>query len=169
MQADAVYKALKERFGDAVSDPVLDVADKPVFLTYVFVDVAKIVEVCGFLKTDPSMRFEQLSVITGADMKDSIHLSYIVQSYENKAQAVVKVKLDREKPVCPTICKVWHAAEWHERETYDMLGVVFEGHPDPRRILLPDDWTGYPLRKDYKEEAAYHGMPTTRVNPLGKA
>jgi len=168
MQDGAVYKALKEKFGDAVSDPVVDSPDKPAFLSYVFVDAAKLVDVCVFLRTDPGMKFEHLSAVSGTDMNDSIHVAYILQSYAHKTQAVVRVKLDRANPVCPTVEQVWKAATWHEREVYDLLGVVFEGHGDLRRLLLPDDWPGHPLRKDYKEEPAYHGMPTMRPNPLGK-
>ncbi|MBI5525792.1 MAG: NADH-quinone oxidoreductase subunit C, partial [Deltaproteobacteria bacterium] len=103
----------------------------------------------------------------GTDMKDSIHVAYVVTSYKLKRQFVLKVKLDREKPVVDTVESVWLAANWHERETYDLLGVQFAGHPDLRRLLLPDDWVGYPLRKDYAEQPEYHGMPTKREPALG--
>jgi NADH-quinone oxidoreductase subunit C len=168
MQAEAVFKALREKFGDAVSDPVVDTPDKPAFDAYVFVDVAKIFDVCAFLRTDPAMKFEHLSAIAGTDMKDAIHVAYVLQSYTHKAQLIIKVKLDRDNPACPSVEQVWKAATWHERETYDLVGVTFTGHGDLRRLLLPDDWKGHPLRKDYTEEADYHGMPTTRPNPLGK-
>jgi NADH-quinone oxidoreductase subunit C len=70
--------------------------------------------------------------------------------------------------VAPSVEQVFKAAQWHEREIYDLLGVTFTGHSDLRRILLPDDWKGHPLLKDYMEEPEYQGMPTTRENPLGK-
>src|SRR6266571_516606 len=78
----------------------------------------------------------------------------------------VKPFLPREDPAIPTLVNVWSVANWQERECYDLLGVLFEGHPDLRRLLLPDDWEGYPLRKDYGEKDEYHGIPTTRPNPL---
>jgi NADH-quinone oxidoreductase subunit C len=82
----------------------------------------------------------------------------------------VKVRVDRASPHIPSVAEVWPAADWHERETYDLLGIVFDGHPDsvedhdgmhPRRILCPDDWAGYPLRKDYVFPIEYHGIPGT--------
>ncbi len=74
--------------------------------------------------------------------------------------------LDREDPTMPSIVNVWSAANWQERECYDLFGVLFEGHPDLRRLLLPDDFEGHPLRKDYEEKDEYHGIPTVRPNPI---
>jgi NADH-quinone oxidoreductase subunit C len=61
-------------------------------------------------------------------------------------------------PAVPSLCNVWKTANWHEREAFDLYGITFTGHPDLRRILLPTDWQGYPLRKDYKEQETYHGI-----------
>jgi NADH:ubiquinone oxidoreductase subunit C len=71
---------------------------------------------------------------------------------------VLKAQLPREDPRVPTVEGVWPVANWHEREGYDMFGVTFEGHSDPRRILLPDDWEGHPLRKDWVDPDFYNGM-----------
>jgi NADH-quinone oxidoreductase subunit C len=76
------------------------------------------------------------------------------------------VLLDRNQPEVDTVSHIWPTANWLERECYDLLGVVFRGHPYLKRVLLPDDWVGWPLRKDYEEQPTYHGIPTTRPNPL---
>jgi NADH-quinone oxidoreductase subunit C len=91
---------------------------------------------------------------------------YHVYSYEKKHRIVLKCFLDRADPVLPTVQEVWRAANWQERECFDLLGVLFDGHPDLRRLLLPDDWEGHPLRKDYTEPDHYHGIPTVRPNPI---
>ena len=124
--------------------------------------------VCELLKTDPQLSFDYLECITGVDYPEDqkIVVVYHVYSYSKKHRIVMKCFLDREDPAMPTLVNVWSAANWHERECFDLLGVLFEGHPDLRRILLPDDWEGHPLRKDYEEKEEYHGIPTTRPNPV---
>jgi NADH-quinone oxidoreductase subunit C len=72
---------------------------------------------------------------------------------------VLKVQLDRETPVVPSLVPLYKAADWHEREAYDMYGIVYTDHPDLRRILLPEDWPGYPMRKDYEFPDEYQGIP----------
>jgi len=72
---------------------------------------------------------------------------------------VLKVQLDRENPSVISLVSLWKAADWHERETYDMYGIVYQDHPDLRRILLPEDWPGYPMRKDYEFPDEYQGIP----------
>jgi NADH-quinone oxidoreductase subunit C len=70
-----------------------------------------------------------------------------------------KLRVDRQNPVAPSVTSIWKGADWHERETYDLVGIRFEGHPDLRRILLPEDWAGHPLRKDYEYPDEYQGIP----------
>jgi NADH-quinone oxidoreductase subunit C len=71
---------------------------------------------------------------------------------------MVKVDLDRARPIVPSVYSIWKAADWHEREAFDLLGIQFEGHPDLRRLLMPADWEGHPLRKDYQEQNYYRGI-----------
>jgi NADH-quinone oxidoreductase subunit C len=91
---------------------------------------------------------------------------YHLLSYPQNHTHVVKVHLPREEPRLQTVESVWGVANWHEREAYDLFGIVFEGHSDLRRILLPDDWSGHPLRKDWVDPDFYNGLhvkPTTQM------
>ncbi len=110
--------------------------------------------------------FEFLQNLTAVDWikSHSIEVVYHLHSYRHRSEVVWKVSVPRDRPRLPSIAGVWNNANWLEREQYDLLGVVFEGHPDLRRLLMPDDWVGHPMRKDYREAAEYHGMPTTRIS-----
>ena len=100
------------------------------------------------------------------DYKDRIEVVYHLFSYKHRHGAVLKVKLPRENPSIETVESVWKSANWMEREIFDLLGVTFEGHSDMRRILMPEDWIGHPLRKDFVEPAEYHGISTVRESPI---
>ncbi|MBI3070856.1 MAG: NADH-quinone oxidoreductase subunit C [Deltaproteobacteria bacterium] len=160
-----VFETLKARFADA-AEWKEGHAGEP----YAIVDAGKIVEVARFLKETHGLLFDCLSNLTGVDLVklklDRIAVVYHLFSYSQRHSFVMKVHLDRTAPTVSTLSGVWRAAAYMEREVFDLLGVKFEGHPDLRRILLPEDWVGYPLRKDYTEEATYQGIPTTRPNPL---
>jgi len=73
----------------------------------------------------------------------------------------VRLRVPRDGGHLPSVADIWPAADWHEREVFDLFGVIFDGHPDPRRILCPDDWVGHPLRKDYEHPLEYHSIPAT--------
>ena len=105
---------------------------------------------CKFLKEN--LNFEQLACISAIDYKDRLALVYNIFSYKTKERINLKVFLDKVGPSVESITPVYPAANWHEREAFDMMGINFNGHPDLRRILLPDDWEGYPLIKDYTRE-----------------
>jgi NADH-quinone oxidoreductase subunit C len=124
--------------------------------------------VCEHLRADPELACDYLECITGIDYPDlkKIVVVYHVYSYARKHRVVLKAFLDRDDPVMPTLVNVWSVANWQERECFDLLGVLFEGHPDLRRLLMPDDWEGHPLRKDFEEKEDYHGIPTVRPNPI---
>jgi NADH-quinone oxidoreductase subunit C len=130
------------------------------------VDPAAIVEVCGFLKDDPETAMDCLSNQSGVDYKDRIEVVYHLFSYRHRHNAILKVKLPRDNPSVPTLEGLWKSANWMEREIFDLLGVNFEGHSDLRRLLMPEDWPGYPLRKDFVEPLEYHGISTTRESPI---
>ena len=114
---------------------------------------AAVAEICGHLKTAPGMEFNLLADICGADRgpeeEPRYEVNYHLFSTTKFHRLRLKVLLNDEDTHVPTVTGVWRTANWHERETFDMFGVIFDGHPDLRRILLPDDWQGHALRKDF--------------------
>ena len=111
------------------------------------------------MEADERLKFDHLETLAGVDYKDRVEVVYVMYSMTHRHRYSLKCKLPREEPRVPTVESVWRVANWHEREAYDMVGVVFEGHSDLRRILCPDDWEGWPLRKDYKAPKIYRDMP----------
>ena len=109
----------------------------------------KIVETVQSLKTDVNGQFDMLLSISGVDNKGSFDVVYHLYSTIFNRNLILKVKLTGDSPSVDTISSVYSAADWHERETYDLFGIKFNGHPNLERILLPKDWIGHPLRKDY--------------------
>jgi NADH-quinone oxidoreductase subunit C len=111
---------------------------------------AKIASVCGFLKYDQA--FVRASTVTAVDRypaEPRFEVVYHLQSVERKMRIRLKCRLRGEDPVIESVTGVWRGANWYEREIFDLFGIKFTNHPDLRRILMPDDWEGYPLRKDY--------------------
>ncbi len=104
------------------------------------------------LKDDADTQMDYLFCLTAADRKDGLHVIYHLTSSVYRHSLVLRVILpDKNTPVVPTVGDVWKAAEFYEREVFDLFGIVFQNHPDLRRIFLDDDWAGFPLRKDYKD------------------
>jgi NADH-quinone oxidoreductase subunit C len=123
----------------------------------VYAPLDTLVDTCLALRDAPELRFAFLADITAVDYhprQPRFELSYILASPgvagfgDTPKRLRLKVRVPDESPV-PTVTGVWASAGWVERETYDLFGLVFEGHPDLRRILMPEDWEGYPMRKDY--------------------
>jgi NADH-quinone oxidoreductase subunit C len=98
-----------------------------------------------------ALGFDLLGMATAVDYGDEFELVYRIRSREMRVGIIVKSRVPREGASIASIVDLWPAADWHEREVFDLFGIVFEGHPDLRRILLPDDWVGHPLRKDYAD------------------
>ena len=119
----------------------------------VIVPRERLVEVCAHLKSAPRLEFNMLSDICGVDRgpeeEPRFEVNYHLFSTTRHHRLRLKVLLNDEDTHVQTVTGVWRTANWHERETFDMFGVIFDGHPDLRRILLPDDWQGHALRKDF--------------------
>ncbi|MDG4790534.1 NADH-quinone oxidoreductase subunit C [Micromonospora sp. WMMD1102] len=148
---DEVADALEEAypgFADAIEKVVVDRGE----LT-LHVRPERIAEVCQVLRDDQALRFELCSSVSGVDYLGSdarrLHVVYQLTSMTYRRQLRLEVAVTAEEPRVPSVTSVYPTADWQERETYDMFGVVFDGHPGMTRILMPDDWEGHPQRKDY--------------------
>ena len=136
----------------------LDVNEKLAQLT---VPAKELVSICDLLWRDSQTYFDSLSCLTAIDLgpeTGQMEVIYTLYSIPFHVTLHLKVVIDREKPEVPSVSGIWKTADWHEREAFDLLGVQFIGHPNLTRILLPADWQGHPLRKDYVEQERYHGI-----------
>ncbi|HCD37081.1 NADH-quinone oxidoreductase subunit C [Chlorobium phaeovibrioides] len=156
-ESGAAYAVIHEKFGEAIS-AFDDNATMPFFEV---LDTALWTDIALFMRDHPKLKFNYMACLSGVDYPEEGKLG-LVANLESLGvfghKLAVKVKCPREGGSIPSVAGVWHTANWHEREAYDMLGMLFEGHPDMRRILCPDDWEGWPLRKDYKVQESYHGI-----------
>jgi len=164
MHKEIVEFLNKEVAGCSATTTEVEVGDASVV-----VNPDSIKAVCFALKDSSEYQFNVLQVVSGVDYEDRIEVCYILASFTKNLELILKVKLPKagkdELVKVDSVCDVWKSANFLERETYDMLGVEFNGHPDLRRILCPDDWEGFPLRKDYVVQEVYQGM---EVNPAHK-
>lgn len=129
--------------------------------------------VCRFLRDDERLFFDLLACITAIDNGPAANIMEVVYNltsipYEHNLMLKIVLPRSQENaadpaawlPTVPSVGTIWRTAEWHEREAFDLVGIQFSGHPDLRRILLPADWVGHPLRTDYREPDQYHGIKT---------
>ena len=157
-----IKSILIEKFGEGVTVGEETTGLQPALL----IDPDRIADVCLELRDNPKTYFDFLSCLSGIDYgaeANRFGVVYHLASIPYQTQLTLKVSKENNRdledlPSFPTISSVYRAADWHEREAFDMEGIFFEGHPDLRRILLPDDWEGYPLRKDYKTAEYYKGI-----------
>ncbi len=173
MPSEDLLDRLKAEFGAGITGANLEAIDP-------WIEVAPdaLVDVAKYLRDDAQAKFEMLNCITAVDYcepdpkkakkvswEPHIELVYHLSSISLKHTLVLKVMLPRWKddvegnlPEVPSLVDVWSTADWHEREVYDLSGIRFVGHPNLVRILCPEDWVGYPLRKDYEMPLEYHGI-----------
>ena len=165
MDAAAVHARLADRFKDKIT-----AFQAETLQPWAVVAPEAIAEVAAFCKADPDLAFDNLMCLSAVDyLKEApprMEVVYHLFSYTHRHSFVLKVMLPRESPAVPTVEGTWGVANWHEREAYDLFGIAFTGHSDMRRILLPDDWEGHPLRKDWVDPDFYNGMhvkPTAQM------
>lgn len=173
MEIPALFERLQQRFGERITGSNSEAIDP-------WIEVAADVlpEVARYLRDEPDLRFNMLNCISGVDYfepdpkkaakvdwQPHVEVLYHLSSLVYKIRLVLKVVLPRwadgvegQLPEVPSVTGVWSAADWHEREVYDLSGIFFAGHPDLRRILCPEDWEGHPLRRDYQMPLEYHGI-----------
>jgi NADH-quinone oxidoreductase subunit C len=157
MDAAAIHQRLVERFGDKIT-----AFEAAALQPWAVVAAEAVAEVAAFAKSDPDLFFDNLMCLSAVDYPKEapprMEVVYHLLSYRHGHRFVLKVHLPREDPRVATVERVWSVANWHEREAYDLFGITFEGHSDLRRILLPDDWEGHPLRKDWVDPDFYNGL-----------
>lgn len=156
MKLEEIKSLISQHHPNAIVGEDLDATPQALLI-----DSKSIHSVCELLHCNEKTYFDQLSCLTGLDNgeeKGTMEVIYNLYSIAYDLHLMLKVEVDREKPAIDSVVDIWKTADWHEREAYDLLGIHFNNHPDLRRILLPDDWEGHPLRKDYVEQERYHNV-----------
>ncbi len=163
LSVEKIGEMMVAEFGEGV----VTGSDHEVRQPWLAISPDHLVKVCRWLRDQSSLYFDMLSCLSGVDLgpkEGQIGVVYHLYSVPYGHSLVLKCFVSRESaeyiPVIPSLSSVWPTANWHEREAYDLIGIHFEGHPDLRRILMPEDWVGHPLRKDYENPDIYHGIKT---------
>lgn len=170
MKAEDIYNILKEKFGDSILEMVSDVPTEAI----ISADPLKINEISHFLRDSDTLQFNSLMNLSGVDDNNAekvtnedetitsqggtLSVYYHLDSTILKHKITLKVSTNRDNPDVESVTNIWYSANWHEREAYDMYGLNFLNHPELTRILMPYDWEGFPLRKDYENPEFYEGM-----------
>jgi NADH-quinone oxidoreductase subunit C len=126
---------------------------------------AALIETTRYLRDESDLNFDALMCLSGVDRATELEAVYHLCSMKLHHRVTLRCAVPKDDPLIPSVCSIWTAADWHEREAWDLIGIRFEGHPDFRRILCSDDWEGHPLRKDYVMPSHYHGIPLTAQLP----
>lgn len=150
-----ISENLKGRFGAQIVEAKIDGVPDP----FVKIAPAAVLDAALYLRNDAALAFDYLMCLSGVDNgKGILGVVYHLFSMTQRHKITIKADIPVAEPAVASVSSVWPGAEWHEREAYDMFGMTFTGHPDHRRILLPEDYPGHPLRKDFKVPEYYQGM-----------
>ena len=153
------FQEIAARLQGSFAEAVIEVRTEGVIDPYVKIAPAKVHDVALVLRSDPDFQFDYLMCLSGVDNgKDTLGVVYHLSSMPHGHKLTLKTDVPTSDARVPSVSSVWPTANWHEREAWDMFGVVFMNHPDLRRILLPEDYPGHPLRKDFKVPEFYNGM-----------
>jgi len=149
MTAEEIIEKLKASLPDAIQDTALPQGD-----AVIFVAPENLQEVAGFLKNDASLKFDYLSDVCGVDYlieerEPRFETVYLLYSIDHQHSIRIRVGIDEENPSVPTVSELWKGALYPEQELFDMFGIHVEGHPKMERLIMPKEWVGHPLRKDY--------------------
>jgi NADH-quinone oxidoreductase subunit C len=166
MTEKEIFDSLKEKF----TDDSINFTEE-IIQPFITVKPAAIEKISTFLRDEEKFHFDWLNNLSGVHYPaeevpedseekpiDEFEVVYHLYSMKHRHKAVLKVRVPVSSAKIPSVAMVWRTADWHEREAYDLFGIEFTDHPDLRRILLPDDWEGYPLRKDYVTPEFYDGI-----------
>jgi NADH-quinone oxidoreductase subunit C len=148
MDVNALIASLQQGVPAARLEPTVSLD----LQTTIYVSRDELPAVARVLREGPDLRFDFLAELTAVDFwprEPRFELVYVLVSIERRVRLRLKVRLQGDDSHVGTVSGIWPAANWLEREVWDLFGIVFDGHPDPRRLLMPEDWDGYPLRKDY--------------------
>lgn len=143
-----MFEEVKERFSIPKTELINGKIDK------FFVQKNQIKEILKLLKDSPEFSFDMLITLFAMDNGNDFELCYVLYSTQTEASIIIAVEISREAPVLDSVCDIFKSANWDEREIFDLFGIKFTSHPDLKRILLPKDWKGHPLRKDYVQDDA---------------
>ena len=151
-----IGKLIQQKFPDSLSDSLNE--------EFIGIKREKWIAVAEYIKSNSDIYIDSFQCITGIDLGDNILQSrYNFHSMRHGTLIEIRISVTRDSPNIPSIEKIWRIGDWFERETYDMYGIIYDGHRDLRRMLLPEDWEGYPLRKDYEEQETYHGIVVGKI------
>ena len=166
MTEKEIFDSLKEKF----KDDIIEFTEE-VIQPFIMVKSAAIEKISSFLRDEDKFQFDWLNSLSGVHYPakevpeeseekpiDEFEVVYHLYSMKYKHKIVMKTRVPVNSAKIPSVAQVWRTADWHEREAYDLFGIEFTNHPDLRRILLPDDWEGFPLRRDYVTPEYYNGM-----------